>query len=91
MVSNRVVRVRPGADGVEPAALRGGIAAVQQELTVTPDFAPDSSGADSVGSGGFSGVWGRSLTESLSVCRVFWRRSRLPLSVEVSERPDPVS
>ena len=40
MPSNRVVRVRTAEDGVGAATLRDGIAAIQAEMKVTPDF-PD--------------------------------------------------
>jgi exoribonuclease R len=38
MPSNRVVRVRATEDSVEAAAVRDGIAAIQAELEVSPDF-----------------------------------------------------
>lgn len=38
---NRVVRVRSVSEGVAAATLREGIAALQTELGVTPDFPPD--------------------------------------------------
>jgi len=36
-----VVRVRPAADGVPPQVLRDGIAEIQHELEVSPDFPPE--------------------------------------------------
>ncbi|HCB03671.1 MAG TPA: RNB domain-containing ribonuclease [Nocardioides sp.] len=41
MSSSRVVRVHRGADGATPQALREGIAEIQRELEVTPDFPAD--------------------------------------------------
>jgi exoribonuclease R len=41
MSSSRVVRVRPAEDGVPPQVLRDGIAAIQRELEVTPEFPPE--------------------------------------------------
>src|SRR4051812_10138146 len=38
MSSSRVVRVRPADDGVPPQVLRDGIAEIQRELEVTPEF-----------------------------------------------------
>ncbi|HEY0952303.1 RNB domain-containing ribonuclease [Nocardioides sp.] len=41
MPSSRVVRVRSVRDGVAAAALRDGIARIQADLEVTPDFPPE--------------------------------------------------
>jgi exoribonuclease R len=41
MSSSRVVRVRPADDGVAPQVLRDGIADIQRELEVSPEFPPD--------------------------------------------------
>ncbi|MBC9735247.1 RNB domain-containing ribonuclease [Nocardioides marmotae] len=41
MPSNRVVRVRTRQDGVAAVRLREGIAAIREELGVTPDFPPE--------------------------------------------------
>jgi exoribonuclease R len=38
MSSSRVVRVRPAEDGAPPQVLRDGIAEIQRELEVTPEF-----------------------------------------------------
>jgi exoribonuclease R len=38
MSSSRVVRIRPADDGVTPQVLRDGIAEIQRELEVTPEF-----------------------------------------------------
>jgi exoribonuclease R len=38
MSSSRVVRIRPADDGVAPQVLRDGIAEIQRELEVTPEF-----------------------------------------------------
>lgn len=41
MSSSRVVRVRPAEDGVVPQVLREGIAEIQRELEVHPEFPPE--------------------------------------------------
>jgi exoribonuclease R len=41
MASSRVVRIRPADDGVAPQVLRDGIAEIQHELEVTPEFPPE--------------------------------------------------
>ena len=41
MSSSRVVRVRTAEDGVAPQVLRDGIAEIQQELEVNPEFPPE--------------------------------------------------
>jgi exoribonuclease R len=41
MSSSRVVRIRPADDGVTPQVLRDGIAEIQRELEVTPEFPPE--------------------------------------------------
>ena len=41
MSSSRVVRIRPAEDGVAPGVLRDGIAEIQHELEVTPQFPPE--------------------------------------------------
>jgi exoribonuclease R len=41
MSSRRVVRVRPTEDGATPQVLRDGIAEIQRELEVTPEFPDD--------------------------------------------------
>jgi exoribonuclease R len=41
MSSSRVVRIRPADDGVAPQVLRDGIAEIQHELEVSPEFPAD--------------------------------------------------
>jgi exoribonuclease R len=41
MSSRRVVRVRQAEDGVQPQVLRDGIAEIQRELEVSPEFSPE--------------------------------------------------
>src|SRR4051794_29695216 len=45
MSSSRVVRVRPAPDGVAPQVLREGIAEIQRELEVSPEFSPEGEAA----------------------------------------------
>jgi exoribonuclease R len=41
MASSRVVRIRPADDGDAPQVLRAGIAEIQHELEVSPEFPPE--------------------------------------------------
>ena len=41
MSTERVVRVRKAGEGVAAAALRDGVAAIQAEMEVSPDFPPE--------------------------------------------------
>jgi exoribonuclease R len=41
MSSSRVVRIRPADDGIAPQVLRDGIAEIQHELEVSPEFPPE--------------------------------------------------
>ena len=45
MSTERVIRVRKADEGVAAATLRNGVAAIQAEMEVTPDFPPEVEGA----------------------------------------------
>lgn len=51
MPSNRVVRVKAGADSVAATTLREGIDAIQSELEVSPEFPPEVEAAARVSAG----------------------------------------